>query len=117
MRGPRECYTSLIARASAELRVRRLESRLNSLVLALFQVLSLLVWLLPWALMIGWIAAMADPEGRWPVTRALGAIGAPFLRLVTGLLPPIGALDVSPFILVLMSWIVGRLLSIDFFGF
>lgn len=90
---------------------------MNAMLFMLYQVLSLSVWLLPWVLMIGWIVAMADPDGRWAVTRALGAIGAPFLRLVAGILPPIGALDVSPFILVLMSWLVGRLLQLDFFGF
>lgn len=90
---------------------------MNALLLMLYQILSLAVWLLPWILMIGWIVSMADPDGRWPVTRVLRTIGAPFLRLVTGILPPIGALDISPFILVLMSWLVGRLLALDFFGF
>lgn len=90
---------------------------MNAVLFMLYQVLSLSVWLLPWLLMFGWIVSMADPDGRWAVTRVLGAIGAPFLRLVAGMLPPIGALDVSPFILVLMSWLVGRLLQIDFFGF
>lgn len=86
-------------------------------ILILYNLLSTLVWLLPWLLMAGWIVGMADPAGRWAITRFLAALGAPFLRLVAGMIPPIGALDVSPFLIILLSWLVGRLLRLDFFGF
>ena len=82
----------------------------------LYTILSTLVWLLPWLLMAGWIIGMADPGGRWAVTRILNAIGMPYLRLVSGMLPRIGALDISPLLIVLLSWLVGLLLRRSFFG-
>ena len=83
----------------------------------LYTILSILVRLLPWLLMAGWIISMADPSGRWAVTRVLTTISAPFLRLVRGMLPRIGQLDISPLIVVLLSWLVGILLRRSFFGF
>jgi len=82
----------------------------------LYTILSTLVWVFPWVLMAGWIVGMADPGGRWAITRILNTIGAPFLRLVSGMLPRIGALDISPFIIIILSWLVGALLGRSFFG-
>lgn len=87
------------------------------LVHLLYTILNTLVWVLPWLLMGGWIVGMADPGGRWAITRILNTISAPFLRLVAGMIPPIGALDVSPLLIVLLSWIVNILLARSFFGF
>ncbi len=87
------------------------------LISLLYTILSTLVWLLPFLLMVGWIVGMADPSGRWPVTRILNAVAAPYLRLVSGMLPRIGALDISPMLIWLMSILVGILLRRSFFGF
>lgn len=82
-----------------------------------YTVLDTSVWLLPWVLMASWIIGMADPDGRWGVTRVLAAISNPFLRLVSGMLPRIGMLDISPFLIVILGWIVRMLLRRSFFGF
>lgn len=82
----------------------------------LFVILDRLVWLLPTVLFIGWIVGMADPGGRWAVTRVLNNIGAPFFNLVSGTLPRIGALDISPILIWLLSFIVGQLLRMNFAG-
>lgn len=74
------------------------------------EVLRFLVTTLPWVLFLGWILSMADPSGRWPVTRALNTISAPYLNLVSGLLPRVGALDISPMLIVLLSYIVNWML-------
>jgi uncharacterized protein YggT (Ycf19 family) len=87
------------------------------LISLVYTILSTLVWLLPFLLMVGWIVGMADPSGRWAVTRILNAIAAPYLRLVSGMLPRIGALDISPLLIWLMSILVGILLRRSFFGF
>ena len=87
------------------------------LISLVYTILSTLVWLLPFLLMVGWIVGMADPSGRWAVTRILSAIAAPYLRLVSGMLPRIGALDISPLLIWLMSILVGFLLRRSFFGF
>ncbi len=87
------------------------------LISLVYTILSTLVWLLPFLLMVGWIVGMADPSGRWPVTRILNAIATPYLRLVSGMLPRIGALDISPLLIWLMSILVGILLRRSFFGF
>ena len=52
----------------------------------LFSVMGTLVWLLPTVLMIGWIVGMADPGGRWPVTRVLGRVSDPYISLTRGML-------------------------------
>ena len=76
----------------------------------LFSAMHLLVYILPWVLMAGWIISMADPSSSWAITRVLNAISAPYLRLVSGLLPRVGALDISPLLIVLLSIIVNQLL-------
>src|SRR5438067_5176100 len=68
--------------------VRRRKTSMGLLSL-LYTILSTLVWVFPWVLMAGWIVGMADPGGRWAITRILNTIGAPFLRLVSGMLPRI----------------------------
>ena len=87
------------------------------LISLVYTILSTLVWLLPFLLMVGWIVGMADPSGRWPVTRILNAVAAPYLRLVSGMLPRIGALDISPLLIWLLSWLVRILLQRSSFGF
>src|SRR5207248_7698609 len=86
------------------------------LISLVFVILITLVRVFPWVLMAGWIVGMADPGGRWAITRILNTIGMPFLRLVSGMLPRIGALDISPFIIIILSWLVGALLGRSFFG-
>ena len=87
------------------------------LISLVYTILNTLVWLLPLLLMVGWIVGMADPSGRWPVTRILATIAAPYLRLVSGMLPRIGALDISPLLIWLLSWLVRILLQRSFYGF
>ena len=82
----------------------------------LYVILDRLVWLLPTVLFIGWIVGMADPSGRWAVTRVLNSVSAPFFNLVSGTLPRIGALDISPILIWLLSIIVGQLLRMNFAG-
>ena len=86
------------------------------LIALLYSILSFLVQLLPWVLMAGWIVGMADPSGRWAITRVLNMVSMPFLRLVSGMLPRIGMLDISPLIIILLSWLVRLLLPRTFFG-
>ena len=83
----------------------------------LYSVLSWLVWALPWVLFIGWILSMADPGGSWAVTRTLNTISAPFLNLVSGTLPRIGMLDISPILIWILAFIVGQLLRMHFAAF
>lgn len=78
--------------------------------LLLVNILSFLVGNLPLVLFVGWIVGMADPGGRWAITRALNAISMPFFNLVGGVIPRIGALDISPILIVVLSMIVNRLL-------
>jgi uncharacterized protein YggT (Ycf19 family) len=78
--------------------------------LLLVNILSFLVGNLPLVLFVGWIVGMADPGGRWAVTRALNTISMPFFNLVGGVIPRIGALDISPILIVVLSMIVNRLL-------
>lgn len=78
--------------------------------LLLVNILSFLVGNLPLVLFVGWIVGMADPGGRRAITRALNTISMPFFNLVGGVIPRIGALDISPILIVVLSMIVNRLL-------
>lgn len=72
--------------------------------------LHLLVTVLPTILFIGWIVSMADPSGHWAVTRLLNTISMPFFSLVSGTLPRIGMLDISPLLIWILSFVVNQLL-------
>ncbi len=78
--------------------------------LFLVGILSFLVRNLPLVLFVSWIVSMADPGGRWAITRVLNTISLPFFSLVSGVIPRIGALDISPILIVVLSIIVNRLL-------
>ncbi len=78
----------------------------------LFSIMHTLVRLLPTALFIAWIVSLADPSGRWAVTRWLNAVSQPFFRLVGGMLPRIGQLDISPILIWLLSIVVDRMLFV-----
>lgn len=78
----------------------------------LFEVMHNLVRAVPTFLFIAWIVSLADPDGRWVITRWLNAISQPFFRLVTGMLPRIGQLDISPILIVLMSFVVDQMLYV-----
>ena len=77
----------------------------------LFDILRFLVGTLPTVLFIGFIVNLADPGGRWGVTRVLNRVTTPFFDQVRGTLPRIGALDISPILIWLLSIVVGYLLS------
>jgi uncharacterized protein YggT (Ycf19 family) len=78
----------------------------------LFTIMIWLVNIFPWVMMAGWIIALADPGGRWAVTRFLQAVTMPFVRATSGMLPRIGMLDLSPMVAIILSWIVGYLLVV-----
>lgn len=78
--------------------------------LLLVTILSFLVRLVPLVLFVGMFVNFADPSGRWAVTRALNTINQPYLQLVRGVLPRVGALDISPILIWVLSIIVDRLL-------
>ena len=76
-------------------------------------VFAIMLWVInifPWVMMAGWLVGLADPSGKWAVTRILSAITLPFVRLTSGMLPRIGQLDISPMLVFLLSYVVGFLL-------
>lgn len=81
------------------------------MVAVLFTIMYQLVWLLPMLLFIGWILNLADPHNNWAVTRILNMVSEPYLRRVRGLLPTVGMLDLSPFLIFILALIVRQLLS------
>jgi uncharacterized protein YggT (Ycf19 family) len=76
----------------------------------LFQVLNLTITLVIVALFINFILSLADPGAQWAVTRVLNAVSDPYFRRVRGLLPTIGMLDLSGFLIFILAWIVRQLL-------
>lgn len=80
------------------------------MVALLFTIMLQIVWLVPLLLFVGWIINMADPHSNWAVTRILNRISQPYFSRVRGLLPTVGMLDLSPFLIVILSIIVRQLL-------
>lgn len=76
----------------------------------LFTVMLWVINIFPWVMIAGWLIGMADPAGNWTATRILSAITLPFLRMTSGMVPRIGQLDLSPFLVFLLSYVVGFLL-------
>ena len=76
----------------------------------LFMVMLWVIDIFPWVMIVGWLIGMADPAGNWTATRILSAITLPFLRMTNGMVPRIGQLDLSPFLVFLLSYVVGFLL-------
>lgn len=76
----------------------------------LFTVMLWVINIFPWVMIAGWLIALADPAGKWAATRVLGAITLPFIRMTSGMIPRIGQLDLSPFLVFLLSYIVDFLL-------
>jgi len=77
----------------------------------LFGAMSWILSIFPWVMMVGWIVGMADPSGRWMVTRILNAITLPFIRMTSGMLPRIGQLDISPLLVFVLAYVVSFLLG------
>jgi uncharacterized protein YggT (Ycf19 family) len=80
----------------------------------LLVILDRIVWLVIVALFVNFILSLADPGGRWAVTRVLNSVSDPYFRRVRGLLPTIGMLDLSGFLIFILAFIVRQLLVMLF---
>jgi uncharacterized protein YggT (Ycf19 family) len=76
----------------------------------LFLIMDRIIMLVIVALFVNFILSLADPSGRWAVTRFLNSVSDPYFRRVRGLLPTIGMLDLSGFLIFILAWIVRQLL-------
>jgi uncharacterized protein YggT (Ycf19 family) len=76
----------------------------------LFLIMDRIIMLVIVALFVNFILSLADPGGRWAVTRFLTSVSDPYFRRVRGLLPTIGMLDLSGFLIFILAWIVRQLL-------
>jgi uncharacterized protein YggT (Ycf19 family) len=76
----------------------------------LFVIMDRLIMFLTLALFVNFILNLADPSSNWAVTRFLNTISEPFFRRVRGLLPTIGMLDLSGFLVFILAFIVRQLL-------
>ena len=80
----------------------------------LLVILDRIVWLVIVALFVNFILSLADPGGRWAVTRVLNSVSDPYFRRVRGLLPTIGMLDLSGFLIFILAFVVRQLLVMLF---
>lgn len=81
------------------------------MVALLFLIMDRLISILTLVLFINFIISLADPGGQWAVTRILNTISEPFFRRVRGLLPTVGMLDLSGFLVFILAIVVQRLLT------
>lgn len=77
----------------------------------LFLIMDRLIMFLTLALFVNFILSLADPGSNWAVTRFLNNISDPFFRRVRGLLPTIGMLDLSGFLVFVLAFIVRQFLA------
>jgi YggT family protein len=70
--------------------------------LTALRTVSLLLWLYFVSLLLYVILSWVSPAGRSPVSAMLFSLNAPLLRPVQRLLPPIGGLDLSPLVVLIV---------------
>ncbi|MBK8970822.1 MAG: YggT family protein [Hahellaceae bacterium] len=78
---------------------------------ALIQLLNAVVQLYTWALIIIVIISWVAPGSYHPGAQLLAQITEPLLAPIRRILPPMGGLDLSPMVLMLVLFVIGGALS------
>jgi YggT family protein len=78
----------------------------NQILDALLLVLNLLMWALVGRAILSWI----DPGARWPVTRVLADATEPLISPIRRVIPPIGMIDISFIVAIILLQVLQRLL-------
>jgi YggT family protein len=76
-------------------------------------VLSILLWvlqLLTFALIGRAILSWVDPGGQWAVSRILAEITEPIMAPIRRVVPPLGMIDISFIVAILLIQVLERLL-------
>jgi YggT family protein len=77
-------------------------------------ILSILIWLLQiltFALIGRAILSWVDPRGQWTISRLLADITEPLLAPLRRVIPPLGMLDISFFVAIILIQVLKNLLQ------
>ena len=87
---------------------------MNSLILLIDKILSLVIWIVVIQAVLSWLIAFDVVNLRnrfvFSVHQTLGRLTEPMLRPIRRVLPDTGTIDISPVILILAVWFLRSLL-------
>jgi YggT family protein len=72
---------------------------------------SLLINILTFAMIGRALLSWVDPGGRWPISRVLYDVTEPFVAPIRRVIPPMGMIDISFIVAILLLQFLGRLLN------
>ncbi len=76
-----------------------------------FNVLSLFLTFMMWAIIIRAVLSWFDPRGQNPVSRALIEFTEPIVAPIRSIMPRMGMIDLSPMIAIFVIYILQAMIS------
>lgn len=73
----------------------------------LIQVLNILMFALIGRALLSWV----DPRQQWTISRMLASVTDPFIEPLRRVIPPIGMIDISFIVAILLIQVLQRLLT------
>ena len=74
-------------------------------------VVDRVIWALSVLLIVSCILSWFQPDPRHPLVRLLHAVVDPLLLPVRAVLPPMGGMDFSPMVVMIILWILRGMLA------
>jgi YggT family protein len=72
---------------------------------------NLIITILTFAMIGRALLSWFDPAGRWPISRVLYDVTEPLVAPIRRVIPPIGMIDISFIVAILLLQFLGRLLT------
>ena len=76
-----------------------------------FNILSLFLQIMMWAIIIRAVLSWFDPRGQNPVSRALIELTEPIVAPIRSIMPRMGMIDLSPMIAIFVIYILQAMIS------
>ncbi len=83
---------------------------MNDLPYMVFSIISTILSLLTYAIIIRAVLSWIKPNPNNPLVRLLIKVTDPIMRPLERIIPPLGGLDISPFIAIILIQLVQRFL-------
>lgn len=78
---------------------------------SVISIISILIQLLQFLFIARFIAQLFDPNGGNPIVRLLIDVTEPILAPARRIIPPIGMIDISPMVVLLLLQVLQRFLA------
>lgn len=76
-----------------------------------FNILSLFLQIMMWAIIVRAVLSWFDPRGQNPVSRALIEFTEPIVAPIRSIMPRMGMIDLSPMIAIFVIYILQSMIS------